>query len=128
MILVDSSVMIEALRKPDPKLQNLFTTLQPALCGIVVAEVLHGARDAVHYTKLVQALASFPLVSMPDGIWEIVGRNLWSLRSSGVTVPFQDTAIATVAIENYAELWTRDAQFQLIHAVLPKLNLFQEPA
>ncbi len=127
MILVDSSVMIDALRKPDAKLQNLFNTLQPALCGIVVAEVLHGARDASHYANLLQALATFPLLAMPDAMWEKVGRNLWSLRSSGVTVPFQDVAIATVAIENNAELWTRDAQFQFIQTVLAQLKLFQEP-
>lgn len=127
MILVDSSVMIDALRKPDPKLQNLFNSLRPAVCGIVVAEVLHGARDAIDYSKLVAALAGFPQVAMPDPIWEPVGRNLWTLRSKGVSVPFQDVVIATVAIENDIELWTRDAQFQMIQAVLSALKLFQEP-
>ena len=38
-----------------------------------------------------------------------------------------DVVIATVAIENDIELWTRDAQFQLIQRVLPRLKLFQEP-
>ncbi len=64
---------------------------------------------------------------MPDAIWEKVGRNLWLLLSNGVTVPFQDVAIATVAMENNAELWTRDAQFQFIQTVLSQLKLFQEP-
>jgi len=127
MILVDSSVMIDALRKPDPKLQNLFHTLQPAVCNIVLAEVLHGAKDVSDYGKLVVALTSFPQVQMPDSIWEDVGRNLWSLRSKGVSVPFQDVAIATVAIVNDMELWTRDAQFHLIQTILPQLRLFQEP-
>jgi hypothetical protein len=66
MILVDSSVIIDALRKPDPKLQHLFNTLQPAICGIVVAEVLHGARDAADYSKLAAALSSFPQVVQPQ--------------------------------------------------------------
>jgi len=127
MILVDSNVMIDALRKPDPKLQNLFNAVQPAICGIVIAEILHGARDANDYGKLVAALASFPQVVMPDSIWEPVGHNLWQLRTKGVSVPFQDAAIATVAIENDIELWTRDSQFKLIQTVLPKLKLFQEP-
>src|SRR5262249_31589038 len=113
MILVDSSVVIDALRKPDPKLQNLFTSLQPAICGIVRAEVLHGAKDATDYAKLSLVLANFPQVAMPDSIWEIVGRHLWTLRSKGVSVPFQDVVIATVAIENDIELWTRDTQFQM---------------
>lgn len=127
MILVDTSVVIDGLRTQDPKLQNLFNTLQPAICGIVLAEVLHGARDAADYQKLVAAPALFPQVEMPDSIWEAVGRNLWSLRRKGVTVPFQDVAIGTVAMENNVELWTRDGQFQLIQTILPQLQLFQEP-
>jgi predicted nucleic acid-binding protein len=127
MILVDSSVMIDALRKPEPKLQNLFNTLRPAICGIVVAEVLHGARDAADYGKLITALAAFPKVAMPESQWETVGGHLWALRSKGVSVPFPDVVIATVAIENNIELWTRDAQFQLIQKVLHVLQLFQEP-
>jgi predicted nucleic acid-binding protein len=127
MTLVDTSVMIDALRKPDPKLQNLFNTVQPVICGVVLAEVLHGARDAAHFNRLLAALVSFPKVVMPEPIWETVGQNLWTLRTSGVSVPFQDVVIATVAINNDIELWTRDKQFQLIQTVLPQLKLFQEP-
>lgn len=127
MILVDSSVLIDALRRPDPKLQNLFNACQPVICGIVVAEVLHGARDLADFNSLAAALAAFPQVPMPDAIWQTVGRSLWLLRSKGVSVPFQDVAIATVAMENDAELWTRDAQFRMIQGVLPALKLFQEP-
>jgi predicted nucleic acid-binding protein len=104
MILVDSSVMIDALRKPDPKLQSLFNTLQPAICGIVLAEVLHGARDVADCNRLVTTLAAFPQVAMPEPLWETVGRHLWMLRSKGVSVPFPDVVIATVAIENNIEL------------------------
>ncbi len=127
MILVDSSVIIDALRKPDPTLQHLFNTLRPAICGIVLAEVLHGARDGADYTKLAAALSSFPQVAMPEAIWAGLGRNLWALRSKGVSLPFHDAAIATVAIENNIELWTRDTHFQLIQTVLPQLKLFQAP-
>jgi predicted nucleic acid-binding protein len=75
----------------------------------------------------VAALASFPQMAMADAIWETVGRNLWHLRTHGISVPFQDTAIATVAMESGAELWTRDAQFQLIRTVFSQLQLFVEP-
>ncbi len=127
MILVDSSVLIDALRKPDPKLQNLFRLHQPAVCGIVAAEILHGARDAADFARLAAALAAFPPVTMPHSIWEAVGRTLWQLRTRGISVPFQDAAIATVALEHGWELWTRDAQFQLIQSILPQLKLFAEP-
>jgi predicted nucleic acid-binding protein len=127
MTLIDSSVMIDALRKRDPKLRQLFQALQPAICGIVAAEVLCGARDAAHYKKLAASLARFPQIAIPDAQWEAVGRNLWILRTKGITVPFPDVVIATVAIENDIELWTRDNQFKLIQTVLPQLKLFVEP-
>ena len=38
-----------------------------------------------------------------------------------------DAIIATVAIENNVELWTRDSDFTNIQAILPKLRLFIEP-
>ena len=127
MILVDTSVLIDSLRKGGSKLQQLFVTHGAAMCGINRAEVLYGARDAAHHGKLVNALASFPQVPIPDALWDSVGRHLFLLRTHGVTVPFQDVVIATLAIENDLELWTRDGQFTLIRGVLPGLKLFREP-
>ena len=69
----------------------------------------------------------FQLVSIPDALWDVVGDNLAALRSNGITVPFADVIIATVAIANDIELWTRDKQFQFIQSVLPQLRLFVEP-
>jgi predicted nucleic acid-binding protein len=127
MILVDTSVLIDALRKPDPRLQQLFVAHQAAICGVTRAEVLCGARDAAHYRNLEAALAPFPQVAIAESYWDSLGRNLYALRSKGITVPFPDTIIAPVAIENDVELWTRDGQFKMIQTVLPTLKLFQEP-
>lgn len=60
-------------------------------------------------------------------MWDRVGDHLAALRSAGVTVPFADVVIATLAIENDIELWTRDRQFAIIQRVLPALRLFAEP-
>lgn len=64
---------------------------------------------------------------IPQDLWAALGRNLSALRAHGITVPFPDALIATVAIENDLELWTRDAHFSLIQGVLPQLKLFAEP-
>jgi len=127
MILVDTSVLIDALRKPLPKIQQLFVTHQAALCGVIRAEVLHGARDGHHYQQLHTALAQFPQLPITEPTWDSIARHLWILRTAGVTLPFNDVIIATVAMENGVELWTRDAQFALVQASLPILKLFQEP-
>jgi predicted nucleic acid-binding protein len=56
-----------------------------------------------------------------------VGDNLAALRRGGITVPFPDTVIATVGIENDVEVWTRDPHFPAMQSVLPQLKLLQEP-
>jgi predicted nucleic acid-binding protein len=127
MILVDTSVVIDWSRGKDANLRKLMPSLPVAVCGVTQAELLHGSRDPAHRQKLLNDLATFQLVPMPDALWITVGDNLAALRSAGITVPFQDVVIATIAIENDVELWARDAQFQMIQTVLPRLKLFQEP-
>ncbi len=127
MILTDTTIVVEFLRTADARIRNLIVTNQAAVCGVTRAEVLHGARDAKHRVHLVRALGLFQQVVIPDDHWDLIGDQLAHWRSSGLTVPFADAVIATVAVLNYLELWTRDAHFSRIQAVTPKLRLFQEP-
>jgi predicted nucleic acid-binding protein len=127
MILVDTSVIVDYLRTRDNRLLGLFVQHDGAICGVIRAEVLHGRRDAAHRQQLVNALNAFHQLPTPEAIWDEVGANLAALRAAGVTVPFADAVITTVAITNGIELWTRDAHFTRIQAVLPALVLFQEP-
>jgi predicted nucleic acid-binding protein len=127
MILVDSSVVIDYLRTGDPKIPAVSRANGAAVCGVTRAEILHGARGSKDRQRLLTVLNAFGQVPTPDSLWDDVGDNLAALRAAGVTVPFQDVVIATVAIANDIELWTRDNQFTLIQRVLPRLRLFQEP-
>lgn len=127
MILVDTSVVIDYLRTADPKLDALFRSLPVAVCGVTRAELLHGARNVADRGRLLVILAAFHTLPIPDPVWDAVGDNLAALRAGGVTIPFADAVIATVAIENGIELWTRDGHFRLVQGVLTGLNLFVEP-
>ncbi len=126
MILADTSVVIDFLRTGDATMRQIIVNQIAAVCGITRAEVLHGARDAKHRARLLQGLSLFQRLPIPDALWDEAGDNLAALRGAGVTVPFADGVIATVAIENDLELWTRDARFALMQPVLPRLRLFQE--
>lgn len=127
MILVDTSVVIPYLRTGDAKIDGLFRTLPVAVCGITHAELFHGVRSVTERARTLTVLAAFTSVPIPDSIWDTVGDNLRALRAGGVTIPFPDAVIATVAIVNDVELWTRDAHFTLVQSVLPALKLFTEP-
>jgi hypothetical protein len=127
MILLDSSVVVEYLRAPGGKLQRLFAQLRPAVCGVVRAEVLHGARDLAHLNVLTSALDQLPQHPTPHDIWDEVGRNLCKLRLRGLVVPFPDALIATLAIRDGIEVWTYDNHFRSMQGVLTALQLFAEP-
>lgn len=127
MILLDSCVLIDYSRGKDPKLLSLFAALSLAVCGVVRAEVLAGARSATDRNKLIGLLDRVAQVPIPDIFWDAVGDNLRTLRASGITVPFPDVVLVTVAIGNAYEFWTRDAHFGQMQRALPQLKLFQEP-
>lgn len=64
----------------------------------------------------------FAHLTIPETLWDRVGDHLATLRSAGVTVPFADALIATVAIENGIALWTRDSHFATIQNTLPPFH------
>jgi predicted nucleic acid-binding protein len=127
MIMVDSTILIEYFQKKDQRLLNLMKAHDGAICGIVRAEVLHGARDARHRARLLIGLNALNQISIPESLWDIVGDNLDASRSVGLTVPFSDMCIATIAMSLDIEVWTRDKHFSAIQTALPQLKLFQEP-
>jgi len=127
MILVDACVIFDHTRGRDPRLAGWFAALPVAICGVTRAEVLAGVRSPIHRARLAALLSQFAQVPTPEALWDTTGDHLAVLRSSGVTIPFADAVIATVAIANDIELWTRDAHFALVQQVLPALKLFVEP-
>lgn len=127
MILIDTSVVIDYARGKDTKLVALVPTLSLAICGVVRAELLNGARDAKHRATLITMLATFQRIPIPEPLWDTVGDNLAILRAKGITLPLPDVVIATLGIENDLEVWSRDPHFSMMQGALPRLKLFQEP-
>lgn len=127
MTLVDTSVVIDFLRSGDAKLLGLFQSLPGSVCGTTRAEILHGARNPADHSRVITILNAFVQTPTPETVWDAVGDLLATLRANGLTFPFNDVVIASVAISAGVELWTRDNQFQLIQKHEPRLRLFQEP-
>jgi predicted nucleic acid-binding protein len=125
MILIDTSVLVDYLRAPSDRVLRLFEQNHAAICGVIRAEVLAGARSPADLDRIAHSLDVLGHIEISEGIWDQLGKNLSVLRAAGVTVPFPDALIATLAIKVGIELWTNDSHFERIERVLPGLRLFR---
>jgi predicted nucleic acid-binding protein len=89
--------------------------------------VLCRANSAKQRTSLITLLDSFTQLPFPEPLWDELGARLAVLRSTGLTVPFQDVVIVTLGLHLDVEVWSRDKHFHNIQVRLPTLKLFQEP-
>ncbi len=125
MILADTNIFIDFWNNPTENLKNVFIKEDIVICGVVRAELLHGAvsaKDFANITTMLEAFDEFYLES-PD--WQILGENLYRLRKRGISVPFTDAIIATIALKHDIPIWTGDKHFLLIQSVLTGLKLYQ---
>ena len=117
MIVVDSSVLIFAIRgvlRPSTELLRYEVERSRLLVGDVsLLEVLRGARDEAHASRLETRLRRFEIVSMLDEkIALAAARNYRMLRSLGITVDkLGDFIIGTYCIENGHRLLQDDRDF-----------------
>src|SRR5438093_4959990 len=87
MILAETTVAVDYLRTPTPRLLKIIQDNQAGICGVTVAEIYAGAKAATDFARYAAALSVFGTVAIPDTIWEPLGRNLSTLLRNGITVP-----------------------------------------
>ena len=51
-------------------------------------------------------LDAFDQVNPAESDWQCLGENLYHLRTNGITVPFTDALIATLAVQHGLFVWT----------------------
>ena len=124
MILLDTSVLIKHLRTADPSIRTVLSSNPIGVSVVTRAEILHGAKSDPNFASLTRMLDTFHQFGVDDAGWVDLSRNLYEIRKRGLTVPFPDALIATVAVRSGLELWTLDNHFRLMQAALPSLKLF----
>jgi predicted nucleic acid-binding protein len=122
MVLVDSSIWIEAARRNGDLaskvgLEGLLEEFEAALCGPARLEVLGGARrnDRENLEAYFDGLPSIPL---EEADWKAAVRNGWLLRDAGYAVPWNDILIATLSIRAGCRVYARDAHFDSMKSIL----------
>jgi predicted nucleic acid-binding protein len=122
MFLVDSSVWIEYLRpKGSPNVKERVRTIlqreEMISCGIIVVEILRGAKNEKDFESLKESLMSLPQIPIDDTVIERASRWGFLLDRKGKVVSTTDLIIASAAYKK-ARLLHSDRDFRTIASVV----------
>jgi predicted nucleic acid-binding protein len=116
-ILVDTSVWIEFFRKHEPYhgvVSRLIDDEQVVCCGIILAELMQGAKSDRDLAALDDFPHVFPFIPETTPLWAAAGKLAFQLRRKGVTVGLSDYFIAVAAASVNAQVATLDSHFQVL--------------
>ncbi|MGB7294188.1 MAG: PIN domain-containing protein [Candidatus Aminicenantales bacterium] len=120
---VDTSVWIpyfrEAGSRHGDRIDELIDDNRVHINGIVLAEILTGARNEAEFDRLASALAGLKFVPSGPVSFKSAGRNGCALKRKGISVPLSDVIIATDCIDHGLVLIEGDKHFEVISAHLP---------
>ncbi len=128
MVLVDTSVWIEASRRDGDLsykvgLENLLDEYEAAWCSPVKLEFMGGARKKDR-KKLAFWFDCIPYRATEEHHWELAKENAWRLRDQGLTLPWNDILIASIALEANLRVYAKDHHFERMAEMLD-LRLYQ---
>ena len=126
MILADSNVFIDFWKSPTDAIINTFANEEVVICGVVRAELLHGARSDKNKKEIIKMLEAFDELNVEAQDWQEIGTLLYKLRTHGVSVPLGDAIIAYIAIKYNVTIWTNDKHFRIMKSVVDELNLYEK--
>ncbi|MBT4289687.1 MAG: PIN domain-containing protein [Deltaproteobacteria bacterium] len=124
-VLVDTSIWIAYFNQPESKygaaLEKLIIEDQAVYAGIVLAELLQGAKVEKEFNQIQKNFNVLPYLETYQKIWLAVGVLSYSLRKKGITLPISDIILACLAQENNCRIFSLDQHFEMI----PKISMFQ---
>ncbi len=85
-----------------------------AVVGIVVAEVLQGARNPEEFDFLKTRLDALRFLDDDKNTWVMAGQLANGLRRQGRIIPLSDLVIAVVALQHDEPVFTTDSHFNLV--------------
>ena len=118
MFLIDSSAWIEYLRlkgsrKVKERIRDILQKEQAISCGVVIVEILRGAKNEKDFQSLYNSLTSLPRIPIDDPVIERAAKWGFILERKGKIVSTTDLLIAAAAYGK-ARLLHVDSDFELI--------------
>jgi len=116
-VLIDTSVWIEFFRQREPYhgiVAKLMDDDRVVCCGIVLAELMQGAKSDKELAVLDDFLNVFTFIPETPGLWAAAGKLSGKLRRKGITVGLSDCYIATAAASVKVQVATMDSHFETL--------------
>jgi predicted nucleic acid-binding protein len=114
-LLIDTCGWIDFLRARDGRLgdrvEEALRDDSARMCGVNVAELLHGAKGKKERQQLELLFANVPCLSVADEDWVMAGSLLQALKADGCNLPLSDALIAAIARRHELPVLTDDAHF-----------------
>lgn len=122
MFLIDSSAWIEYLRpkgakKIKERVKEILQREEAVSCGVVVAEILRGAKNEKDFRTLHESLTSLPQIPIDDAVIERASQWGFLLDRRGKSVSTTDLLIAA-AVYKKARLLHADRDFGIISSAV----------
>jgi predicted nucleic acid-binding protein len=122
MFLVDSSVWIEYLRPKGSldikeRVRAILQKEEVVSCGIIVVEILRGAKNEKDFESLKESLMSLPQIPIDGTVIERASKWGFLLDRKGKVVSTTDLIIASAAYKN-ALLLHSDRDFDTIATLI----------
>jgi predicted nucleic acid-binding protein len=117
-LLIDTSAWIEFLRPRAVVSPEMREAVQVALeggrariCGVVIAELLQGAKGSKEIEQLSRLFDTVPLLEMKEADWHTAGLKIQQLKSKGLSAPITDAVISAIAQRHRIPVLTLDQHF-----------------
>jgi len=117
-VLADTSIWVEYFNRPKSeyarRLAEFLEIEVVYITGIILAELLQGAKTHAEFNLLKNNLKVLPLLKETDKTWEKVGKLSFDLQRKGIVIPLSDCLIAVLAQENNCQVFTLDNHFTYV--------------
>ena len=125
MVIIDTSIWVPALRDKNSREQATVSRLVrsggAATVGVVLLEVLRGARTSADFEELNYQLHAAEFIDVSEASWIKAAGLMLELKLRGETIPLPDAIIAGQALEGDHQVWTSDEHFKRV----PGLRLYR---
>ena len=124
-VLIDTSVWVDFFRtgKAKHEIELLLGERRAVYCGLIVTELMRGARGKNEITVLNQLFDSLHYVHESNETFLQAGRLGFLLAKNGLNLATVDLILAQVSLENNLAIFTYDQHFKQIKEHT-KLRLF----